>query len=85
MCAICLSSPCDPRCPNAPEPTAVDNCYVCDKPIREGEEYFTLGGVAVCSKCAETMTLLKVSEITGLGVSEIMYELGGEELVGEAD
>lgn len=85
MCAECHSYPCHPRCPNAPEPIAVDDCYVCDKPIREGEEYFTISDVAVCKDCAETMTLSKMSDITGLGVSEIIYELGGEEKVGERD
>ena len=85
MCSLCMKVPCDSRCPNAPEPIAVDDCYLCDKPIREGEEYFTIGGVAVCSNCAETMTMSKMSDITGLSVSEIIYELGGEEKVGERD
>ena len=85
MCAICLSNPCNSRCPNAPEPIAVDDCFLCDKPIRVGEEYFTISSVAVCTDCAETMNMKQLSNITGLGVTEIIYEMGGEEKVGECD
>ena len=85
MCAICMSSPCHPRCPNAPEPIAVDDCYVCDKPIREGEEYIRFCGVSICTECTETMSLSKLADIYGAGCGEIICELGGEERVGEAD
>ena len=44
MCAICMKSPCDSRCPNAPEPPAVYTCKSCGEPIEVGEEYFELGG-----------------------------------------
>lgn len=85
MCAICHSAPCHPRCPNAPDPIAIDDCYLCDSPIREGEEYYTIGDVSVCKHCAETMTMNKMTDITGLSASEILYEIGGELKVGEAD
>ena len=85
MCAICHNAPCHPRCPNAPEPIAVDDCYLCDKPIREGEGYFTLCGVAICADCAETMSMRQLSDIYGAPGGEIIVELGGEEKVGEVD
>lgn len=44
MCAICMKSPCDSRCPNAPEPPAVYTCKSCGESIEVGEEYFELGG-----------------------------------------
>lgn len=84
MCAICHSSPCNSRCPNASEAIAIDDCYLCDEPIREGEEYFTIGGVAICSSCAGRITVATLSDITGLDTKEIIYELGGEEKVGES-
>ena len=85
MCAICHSAPCHPRCPNAPEPIAVDDCYVCDKPIREGEEYYSFCGVAICTECLEKMSVSKLADIYGANAGEIIVELGGEEKVGEVD
>lgn len=85
MCAICHSAPCHPRCPNAPEPIAIDDCHLCDKPIREGEEHFTIGSVAVCKTCVKNMSMLQLMELTDMNTSEILRELGGEEKVGESD
>lgn len=85
MCAICHSAPCNPRCPNAPEPVAVDDCYLCDSSIREGEEYYTIGGVAVCKTCAKNMSMLQLMELTDMTACEILCELGGEEKIGETD
>lgn len=44
MCDVCLRTPCDPRCPNAPEPPAVYTCKYCGEPITDGETYFELDG-----------------------------------------
>lgn len=40
MCAICMRSPCDPRCPNAPEPPTVYTCKHCGEPIVPGDEFY---------------------------------------------
>ena len=85
MCAICHSSPCNSRCPNAPEPIAVDDCFLCGHAIREGEEYFTIGSIAVCSTCVKNMSMLQLMELTDMTAREILCELGGEEKVGERD
>ena len=39
MYKICRSYPCHPRCPNANEPIAVENCSICDEGIYGREEY----------------------------------------------
>ena len=44
MCDVCLRTPCNPRCPNAPEPPAVYTCKYCGEPITDGEAYFELDG-----------------------------------------
>lgn len=85
MCAICLSNPCRPGCPNAPEPIAVDNCYLCDAEILEGEEYYTVCDLPVCSGCAKTISIKQLMDITDMSSEEIICELGGERKVGEAD
>lgn len=44
MCEICHRCPCDPRCPNAPEPPTVYTCKHCGESIMEGDEYYELDG-----------------------------------------
>lgn len=44
MCAICMRTPCDPRCPNAPDPPAVYTCKHCGEPIVPGDEYMEVDG-----------------------------------------
>ncbi len=44
MCDICMRSPCDPRCPNAPNPPTVYTCKYCGEPIVSGDEYLELDG-----------------------------------------
>ncbi len=41
MCTTCMKTPCDSRCPNAPEPEAEKTCVLCDGPIYPGEELKT--------------------------------------------
>lgn len=40
MCSMCLSIPCHPRCPNAPEAVPVHRCGKCGEGIFEGDKYF---------------------------------------------
>lgn len=51
MCDICRKTPCDSRCPNAPEPPIVFECYNCGKPIRVGDDYLKIGAERYCIKC----------------------------------
>ena len=51
MCDVCRHSPCDPRCPNAPEEIAVFICSGCGLDIYEGEDYWDIMGEQFCEKC----------------------------------
>lgn len=51
MCDMCLQSPCNPRCPNAPEPPAIHKCMHCDEDIVEGEGYYDVDGEPWCEHC----------------------------------
>ena len=42
MCDVCRQVPCDPRCPNAPEPEAVYTCCNCREGICEGDTYYII-------------------------------------------
>lgn len=53
ICEICKKSPCDARCPNAPEPPLVHECESCGAEIREGDTYYNLDGVPYCEECIE--------------------------------
>ena len=44
MCMICRQTPCDSRCPNAPDPPTVFTCALCGEPIVQGDEYLELDG-----------------------------------------
>ena len=51
MCDICRHNPCDPRCPNAPDPPSVFVCSGCGDDILEGDDYVELMGEQWCRDC----------------------------------
>lgn len=53
VCDICRHSPCDPRCPNAPEPPAVYVCSGCGEMIRDGDDYWDVMGEQWCEECID--------------------------------
>ena len=53
MCDICYKNPCDPRCPNAPEPQSVFVCSGCGDNICDGDYYVDLLGEQWCMNCIE--------------------------------
>ena len=55
MCSECLRTPCDPRCPNAPEPEEVPVyvCSGCSQEIMDGEDYFEIMGEQWCKNCVD--------------------------------
>lgn len=40
MCDICHKTPCDYRCPNAPDPATIYECAFCGEPIVAGDIYY---------------------------------------------
>lgn len=53
MCDLCLKTPCDSRCPNAPLPKAFGVCAECGDVIYDGDEYWELGGEYYCESCVD--------------------------------
>ncbi len=53
ICDICLKSPCDPRCPNAPDPVPVYICDGCGSPILEGEDAWHIQQEVYCEHCID--------------------------------
>jgi hypothetical protein len=53
MCDICLKSPCDPRCPNAPDPPAVFVCSGCGGDIYDGQAFWSIMGEQFCEGCID--------------------------------
>lgn len=54
MCDICHTSPCNSRCPNAPDPMP---CYICDGcggNICEGESVWHIQQEVYCAECIES-------------------------------
>ncbi len=60
MCSVCLSVPCHPRCPNAPEPVPMYKCKKCGEGIFEGDKYFDNGNSEICSYCMEDMSMEEI-------------------------
>lgn len=67
MCAVCLKSPCDSRCPNAPEPKAVFACSFCDEGILAGDEYAEIDGSHYHIDCLEDMGTRELLQMFGVG------------------
>lgn len=51
MCDVCRHTPCDSRCPNAPEIPSVFICSGCGKDIYEGDTYYDILGEQFCEVC----------------------------------
>lgn len=50
MCFECLHSPCNPRCPNAPNPEIIGYCDHCGEVMTCGDEIYTdICGNKYCS------------------------------------
>lgn len=62
MCDICMKKPCDPRCPNAPEPPSVFVCSGCGDLIYDGDDYWDIMGEQWCSECIDDMRRVAVHD-----------------------
>lgn len=61
MCEVCRQYPCDPRCPNAPEPPIFAKCEECGYEIYDGDTYYEIDGKNYCEACVASS--LKVAEV----------------------
>lgn len=55
MCNVCGKDPCDPRCPNAPDPPTVFICSGCGENILDGDDYYDVLGEQFCESCMDGM------------------------------
>ena len=53
MCDVCRKMPCDPRCPNAPDPPSVFVCSGCGDLIYDGDDYWEIMGEQWCEDCID--------------------------------
>ena len=51
MCDYCRQTPCDSRCPNAPEPRVICTCWNCGNEIREGDDIYDINEEYWCDDC----------------------------------
>lgn len=76
MCDICRRSPCDSRCPNAPEPKRVYVCSRCGEGVYAGDRFLREpDGDILCEICLDNMDN-----------DELLHELGlSTEIAEEGD
>ena len=65
MCCECMSNPCHPRCPNAPEPKPVYICSKCGYGIFEGDKFLDGSDGYICKECLDDMTADEILEMLG--------------------
>lgn len=65
MCSVCMSNPCHPRCPNAPEPEPVYTCDKCGYGIFAGDKFFDGPEGYICEECLDDMTTDEILEMFG--------------------
>ena len=53
MCEVCRTNPCDPRCPNSPDPPVFAECENCGKEIYDGDDYWEIDDKKYCEKCID--------------------------------
>lgn len=63
MCAVCMSSPCHPQCPNAPEQKPVLRCVECGEGIYEEDKYFESAYGEICEECMDNKSPEEILEL----------------------
>lgn len=66
MCTICLKSPCDIRCPSAPEKKTACVCKTCGDGIDEGQEYAKIDDDYHHIECLDDMTTRELLMLFGV-------------------
>lgn len=73
MCDICRKTPCDPRCPNAPEESELTSirCEECNRMLERGERYArSWDGYCTCERCLRKMPLEDILDVFSLDLKE---------------
>lgn len=70
MCDICLSSPCLPRCPNAPEPPSIGVCECCNENICVGDGYADIDGGLYHEECLDNLSTAEWLDMLGVHIKE---------------
>jgi hypothetical protein len=63
MCSVCLKTPCDYRCPNAPDPEHIYECEFCDGGITSGEDFVEIDCKYYHKDCLSVDDLLELLDI----------------------
>lgn len=74
MCEMCLSTPYNPRCPNAPEPEPVHECSKCHYGIYEDDKYLETVDGPICKECLDEMDTDEWLELVGESLSTAKKE-----------
>ena len=70
MCSVCLTHPCHPFCPNAPEPQSIGFCQDCGEEIFEGSEYAEINGDLYHKDCLDVMSTENLLKLFGVELQE---------------
>lgn len=70
MCDICLSSPCLPGCPNAPDPPSIGECEHCHYPVYVGDNYADIDGELYCEDCLNNFSTDEWLDLLGASLKE---------------
>lgn len=79
MCDICHKTPCDYRCPNAPDPKTIYVCAHCNEPIVVGDRYFSFNDKHYHDDCfgdAAPALIVERDELLSGVVTDSEIEIG---------
>lgn len=71
MCSVCGKSPCDFRCPNAPDAIPRRKCIECGEGLWSGDEYFESDKGPICLWCMKHKSLRELLETMGESLSTV--------------
>lgn len=74
MCSVCRQTPCNPSCPNAPEPIPVHTCVECGFGIYAGDKFWDSPNGPVCEDCLDDMAAETILTMLGESVETAEVE-----------
>ncbi len=70
MCMVCRQYPCNPGCPNAPEPRPLLRCRQCGAGLYGGDKHFE----GICEECLSMYSVTEWLEMFGEDLEEVEDE-----------